>query len=150
MSMDKFEKIDALLEKPYWLIDLLPKQVPASSHGQYFEIEQHFLSQLDTLCQKFFAILVKLNCYFDIQANFNGEDWTLNPTPENLESLMNSAVTLHSPIYILIGSEDALVTFSGDDHYMTLYNPDTELLELVRLLASSEGLFVWSPYQKNP
>ena len=29
------------------------------------------------------------------------------------------------------------------DTYMTLYTPDKKLLELVRTLASGEGLFVW-------
>ena len=38
-----------------------------------------------------------------------------------------------------------MVTFSGDDHYMTLYNPDAEMLDLVRQLAAAEGLFVWAP-----
>ena len=39
--------IESLLEKPYWLIDVLPKQVPAGSAGQYFKAERYFLSWLD-------------------------------------------------------------------------------------------------------
>ena len=33
---------------------------------------------------------------------------------------------------------------------MTLYNPDEELLELVRQCAQAEGLFVWSPKHVEP
>lgn len=36
---------------------------------------------------------------------------------------------------------------SDCDHYMTLYNPDEELLELVRQCAGAEGLFVWGHRQ---
>ncbi len=39
---------------------------------------------------------------------------------------------------------------SGDDHYMTIYNPDEDLLELVRQCAHAEGLFVWGPKHTEP
>ncbi|WP_026511296.1 helix-turn-helix domain-containing protein [Butyrivibrio sp. LC3010] len=29
---------DELLQKPYWVIDILPEQVPRESKGQFFEI----------------------------------------------------------------------------------------------------------------
>ena len=32
--------IETLLNKPYWVIDILPEQVPEDSAGQYFAIEQ--------------------------------------------------------------------------------------------------------------
>ena len=32
--------IDELLQTPYWIIDILPKQVPYQSAGQYFNIEE--------------------------------------------------------------------------------------------------------------
>ena len=35
--------IEEYLNKPYWVIDILPKQVPADSKGQYFKIEKYFL-----------------------------------------------------------------------------------------------------------
>ena len=56
--------IDHYLEKPYWVIDILPKQVPANSRGQYFKIEKFFLSQpqYDIIGKKFINILMKLNC----------------------------------------------------------------------------------------
>ena len=44
---------------------------------------------------------------------------------------------------VLIG--DTLIQYSRDDTHMTVYNPTENLLELVRILAQSEGLFVWKP-----
>ena len=71
--------IEEYLNKPYWVIDILPKQVPAD--------KQMF--------------------------------------------------------YIILKSADVLITVSGDDTYMTVYNPTEEMLELMGSLAGSEGLFLW-------
>ena len=142
--------IDSLLEKPYWLIDVLPKQVPAGSAGQYFKAERYFLSWLDEISWKFARILIRLNCYYDLKMSTDGESWILNEAPEDLARRFEESAASHSPLSILIGSDDALVTFSGDDHYMTLFNPDEELLELVCQCAQAEGLFVWGPKHTEP
>ena len=131
--------VESILEKPYWLIDVLPKQVPAGSAGQYFMAERYFLSWLD-----------EMNCYYDLKMSSDGETWILNASPGDLARRFEESAASHSPLSVLIGSGDALVTFSGDDHYMTLYNPDEELLELVRQCAQAEGLFVWGPKHTEP
>lgn len=130
--------------KPCWIIDVLPMQVPANSRGRYFTVEKYFLSRLDELSRKFARILIKLNCYRDLLVSTDGEQWTDAFSPEDLEPLFQESVDSYSPLFIQIQPSDALVTFSGDDHYMTLYGPDEELLGLVRPLAAAEGLFVWT------
>ena len=35
--------IDELLQAPYWIVDILPEQVPADGPGQYFAVERYFL-----------------------------------------------------------------------------------------------------------
>ena len=35
--------VEELLECPYWIIDILPLQVPKDSPGQYFAVEKYFL-----------------------------------------------------------------------------------------------------------
>ena len=148
--MDKADLIENLLSKPYWLIDVLPKQVPAGSAGQYFRAERYFLSWLDEISGKFARVFIRLNCYYDLQVSTDGETWILNESPEGLARRFEKSAAAHSPISVLIGSEDALITFSGDDHYMTLFNPDEKLLELVRQCAGAEGLFVWGPKHTEP
>ena len=145
--MDKTDIIENLLSKPYWLIDVLPKQVPAGSAGQYFKAEGYFLSLLDEISGKFARILIRLNCYYDLQVSTDGETWILNESPGDLARRFEESAPSHFPLSVLIGPDEALVTFSGDDHYMTLYNPHEELLELVRQCAQAEGLFVWGPKQ---
>ena len=43
--MDYSSLIDDLLSKPYWIIDILPKQVPADNGGQYFKIEKYWTKE---------------------------------------------------------------------------------------------------------
>ena len=148
--MDKTDCIENLLSKPYWLIDVLPKQVPAGSAGQYFKAERYFLSGLDEISWKFARVFIRLNCYYDLQVSTDGEIWILNESPEGLARRFEESAASHTPLSILIGSDEVLVTFSGDDHYLILYNPDEELLELVRQCAQAEGLFVWGHKQTEP
>ena len=79
--------IDNYLEKPYWVVDILPKQVPADSRGQFFTIEQYFLSdeQTERRCRQFCNILMKLNCYEDIAVCGLSEEWVVNPNPVDVE-----------------------------------------------------------------
>lgn len=137
------DMIDKYLGKPYWVIDILPKKVPLNSPGQYFKIEKYFLvqPQFATICRKFTNVLVKLNCYDDIKVCHNLEEWLINPSPEMLEEWMHEGKML----YFVLKESNAMIGFNGDDHYMTIYNPDEVLLELIQLLATSEGLFVWKP-----
>ena len=37
--------IDDLLQTPYWIIDILPMQVPADSPGQFFAVERYYLAE---------------------------------------------------------------------------------------------------------
>lgn len=148
--MDKLDIIEHIQEKPYWLIDVLPYQVPADSAGQYFKVEEYLLAHMDSLGRKFLDVLLKLNCYKDLKVGSDGDNWVSNPSPVELERSFRESISSHFPLFILIQPGDAMVTFSGDDHYMTLYNPDAEMLDLVRQLAAAEGLFVWGPKHTEP
>ena len=147
MKTPSIDTIDSYLEKPYWVIDLLPKQVPLHSPGQYFKIEQYYLSatQRDILCTKFTNIVLKLNCYYDIEVLHPTNGWERNPNPQILAGWIAECVSRAQIIHFLFETADALLTLSGDDTYMTLYQPPTELLDLVSTLALAEGLFVWQP-----
>ena len=137
--------IEEYLNKPYWVIDILPKQVPAEGRGQYFKIEKYYLEhpQIDIIYRKFSNILLKLNCYEDIDVSHDGEEWMTNPAPHELEAALLKCMADKQMFYIILKSADIFITVSGDDTYMTVYNPTEEVLELLGSLADSEGLFVW-------
>ena len=137
--------IEEYLNKPYWVIDILPKQGPADSKGQYFKIEKYYLEhpQIDIIYRKFTNILLKLNCYEDIDVSHDGEEWMTNPAPHELEAALLRSMADKQMFYIILKSADVLIAVSGDDTYMTIYNPTEEVSELIGSLAGSEGLFLW-------
>ena len=139
--------IEYLQRKPYWIVDVLPKQVPVGTGGQYFQLEKYFLShpQIDVICGKFVGMLARVNCYMDLQVSRDGEGWATNPLPELLSGWFMESVAAHQPLFFLLDACKSLLEFSGDDHYLTLYSPSEELLGLVGQLAAAEGLFVWKP-----
>ena len=129
--------IDELLEMPYWVVDILPRQVPADSPGQYFAVERHYLeeSQFAQVKQRHIDLVLKLNCYFDLALD---DEQEVNPSPTRVVQEMNRR-------YVCIRMGDALIASESDDTCLTIYNPNDELLALVRQLAMGEGLYLWQP-----
>ena len=133
--------IDELLETQYWVIDILPEQVSAGAPGQYFAIERYWLepSRLATVKRKHLDLILKLNCYRSVSLD---EEETVNPGPKRIEEAVLNR-------YVCILTGDSMIISEPDDLCLTLYNPDEQLLELLRQLATGEGLFVWKPEQQN-
>ena len=124
--------IEELLEKPYWIIDILTKQVPKDSPGQYFAVEDFFLKEeLSEIKKKHINVVLKLNCYMDITI-----DDDMNPSPEQIRDTM-----LGRDVYIMMG--ESMILSETDDTHLTLFTPDEGVLDMINVIASSEGLFVW-------
>ena len=131
--------IDMLLNSPFWVIDFLPYQVPADGKGQFFTVEDYYLKfpQIESLHWQFLSVLLKLNCYYQIKVAV-GDQWIDNPDPELIQKQIGGR-----GLDVLI--KNTLIQYNRDDTHMTVYNPTEDLLELLRILAQSEGLFVWKP-----
>lgn len=129
--------IEELLQCPYWIIDILPSQVPEDSPGQYFAVEKYFLQgdQIEDIKQKHIDLILKLNCYRDISI---ADETVINPSPEHIADEMKKRY-----LYIMIG--ESMILSEPDDTHLTVFNPDSQLLELIRQIASVEGFFVWKP-----
>ena len=140
--------IETLLNKPYWVIDVLPEQVPENSAGQYFAIEQYYLQTgITDIHRRFTDVLLKLNCYFDFLVCLSDQEQQIyNPEPERLVSWIN---TEQKDLCIVLAGENVLVTLNHDDTYMTVYNPSEALIYRIRNLATAHGLFCWQPNQEN-
>ena len=141
--------IEDYFEKTYWVIDPLPRQVPAHSRGQYFRIEEHFRSHplIDALYRRFADILLKLNCYEDLAFSTDGDHWEINPLPAQIDAMVRQSLSDLCMLYVMLPAVETLITLSADDIYMTIYNPNEETLELLAPLVASEGLFIWKPEQ---
>jgi len=129
--------VEELLQCPYWIIDILPSQVPKDSPGQYFAVEKYFLQgdRLEEIKQKHINLVLKLNCYRDISI---GDEGAINPLPKHIADEMK-----RSYLYIMLG--ESMILSEPDDTHLTVFNPDSQLLDLIGQIASSEGLYVWKP-----
>ena len=129
--------IEELLQCPYWIIDILPAQVPSDNPGQYFAVEKYFLQggRIKEIKQKHIDLILKLNCYRDISI---GDETVINPSPDHIADEMKKRY-----LYIMTG--ESMILSEPDDTHLTVFNPDSELLELIGQIASGEGLFVWKP-----
>ncbi len=139
---------ERLLNKPYWVIDFLPEQVPEGSAGQYFAVENYYLqpSRLAEIHRRFTDILLKLNCYYDYQVWLPGADrYADNPPPEELAAWIR---TERKDLLIVLPGEEALITLNHDDLYMTVYNPSGTLRKRIGCLTAAEGLFFRQPKQE--
>ena len=124
---------EELLNTPYWIIDILPMQVSKDSKGQFFAVEKYMLNeQMNSIKQKHINLVLKLNCYMDISI-----DDEVNPDPGKIVTAMKGKTTF-------IRLNDSMILSEPDDIYMTVFNPDDKLLELIKTLSAGEGLYVWN------
>jgi hypothetical protein len=138
---------ERLYETEYWIIDFLPMQVPYQSRGQYFKVEQCYLQhpQIDELYRKFLNIMLKLNCYEDLEVQQGNCEWILNPEPSVLEEEVQLSLETKNVLTILDVISDFMIVINGGDTHITIYNPDENIIKLLKELALSEGLFLWKP-----
>lgn len=139
--------IEELLECPYWVVDFLPRQVPADCGGRFFAVEPYFLNGTrgSELRRKFADLLLKLNCYYAFQYFPGaGDEPAEDPDPDRLRDWLSGE---GAALNVLIGSEHTLITYSSGSTNLTVYDPSPAVLELIRQLAGAEGLFVWKPPQ---
>lgn len=139
------QTVERLLLQPYWVIDLLPWQEPPDRATQYFAVEQYYLQEprRSRMYQQFAEVLLKLSCYHDMQVSYDSK-WVKDPDPPVLQEWLSETMS-HGHLCIVLNDGEALITASGGDTHMTLYNPSAALLDLVSKLASASGLFLWQP-----
>ena len=144
-------RFDDLIEKcltgPCRIADILPRQVPADSEGQYFAAEGYFTEpgRLAGILKRHGEILLRLNCYYDMEATFDGGDsWEKNPVPEAFVERV-AALSAGGFLRVVFPSEEAMIDIDSGDTWATVYGGDEAFQETVRALFAAEGLFVWEP-----
>ena len=137
-------KIDELLGKPCWLVDIFPRRAPRRDDGRYFKVEEIFRRNRwelnEKLDENFCRLLLKLYCYYDFCCVF-GEERAENPEPELLAEWLDRCLAGGERFAVLLPACDALICLDGGDLYANVYNPDEEFCGLLAQLAAAEGLF---------
>lgn len=134
-----------LLEGPYWIVDILPEQVPADSKGQYFAVERYFLKpeRIVPLRRKYAEILLRLNCYVDMAVSFDAcASWETNPDPEAFAARV-ARLSGNEFLRAVFAEQNAMIDYDHNDTYLTVYDPGAALMDKIRSLAAAAGLFVW-------
>ena len=142
---DRQEKIEALLQAPCFVIDILPQRVGRARAEQYFAVERHYSrgEEKQKLVQKWTDLLLKVSCYHDYEVCFHGV-WRKNPAPHSLAQRVKACVAgTEDDLKLLIDGGLAMIVVSKSDLHMSVYHPDERLTELLSKLASAEGLFFW-------
>lgn len=143
---DIVSNIDELMRKTCYLLDIFPCRVPRKSDNRYFIIEEYFQQNRQELNAKFCRILLKLYCYYDFWLLV--DDTTVkNPEPYRLVEWIDDCFAAKiSNIDIILPDCNAMIILKSDDLYMSLYNPNEQLKNLVSQLTSAEGLFFYKKF----
>lgn len=131
------KKIEDLLQEHYCIIDYLPGNFLEGSPGQYSAVKEYFNDEerFSLIKQKHINLVLRLNCFMDISID-NGI--TYNPSPDVVDRAMRS-----DNLFIMMN--DAMMISEPDGTQLTVFNADEKLLELIKVIAFGEGLFVWTP-----
>ena len=151
MSVMENEKLnamrEALLEKPYRIIDVLPRRTPDRFAAAFSALEKHYFRDpaADMPYARFLNLIVKLGCYCEIAARrADDEKWSSSPEPEYLSKAFSElAETRRGGLHLLIDGGKLLMTLEAGDLYMTVYGSCPRMMRRIKQLARSEGLFVW-------
>ena len=141
--MELSDRIEELLNRQAYLIDIFPKTVPQKADNRYFAVEKYFQHNRSEFERKLIAIILKLYCYYDLTV-VSEESITENPQVVELTLRLEKCFSgEHGYINIFLPECEAVMLLNYGDLYMTAYNVSGELKELLAQLVSSEGLFLY-------
>ena len=141
--MELSDRIDALMDKKAYLIDIFPKTVPQKADNRYFAVEKYFQQNRSELERKLASIILKLYCYYDLTVIID-DDITENPQVDELTVLLKKCFSGElGYINTVLPECEAMLSLNYGDLYMTAYNVSGELKELLAQLVNGEGMFFY-------
>lgn len=134
-----------LLEGPYRIADVFPRQVSKERGAQYFAAERYWLQpeRLGNLRRKQAEILIRLNCYYEMTVSFDScESWETSPEPIRFAGRLES-MTGNDFLRAVFAEPKTMIDIEPCDTYMTVYSRDQSFVGLLGKLCAAEGLFLW-------
>ena len=141
--------VDRLLEDDYWIIDILPSQIPIEKQAEYRALtDEYFESgKVAQLHRRYADILTMINSRFKTAMLCMPEDeWTISPD----DVAVKDAVIHHTErgcVDLLLPEEETLISLQAEDLYITVYHPTEEILSLLRQAVSESGFYIWQTPQ---
>lgn len=134
------DKMEMLLKKASYIIDLIPK---ISNNKNYFDFENFYLNnseKLNNFSDKIENILLKLYCYYNFEVYYDAK-WEHNIEIKQLIKMIKNVIQGKNE-FLNILIDDTLIQLNSNDLYMTIYNPNDKMLNIMSILVESEGLFL--------
>ena len=141
--------VERLLEDDYWIIDILPSQIPIEKQAEYRALTDEYYEsgKIAQLHQRYADILTMINSRFKTDMLCMPEDeWTISPD----DVAVKDAVIHHTErgcVDLLLPEEETLISLQAEDLYITVYHPTEEILSLLRQAVSESGFYIWQTPQ---
>ena len=141
--------VERLLEDDYWIIDILPSQIPIEKQAEYRALTDEYYEsgKIAQLHQRYADILTMINSRFKTAMLCMPEDeWTISPD----DVAVKDAVIHHTErgcVDLLLPEEETLISLQAEDLYITVYHPTEEILSLLRQAVSESGFYIWQTPQ---
>ena len=137
--------IETLLEGPWHVADILPKRVPKEASGQYFAVERYFLQpeRIREIYRRYAEVFIRLNCYYSMAVSFDlGETWEEDPEPAAfVQKVLDAPDT--AQLRVLFPEQRAMIDLDFGYTDLAVYDPDSNILDLLRPMLLAEGFFLW-------
>ncbi|MBO5517733.1 MAG: hypothetical protein J6A42_06620 [Firmicutes bacterium] len=142
----KYDRIiEHLIDGPYWVADILPKRVPAGKPDRYFDVERYFLQpeRIREIYRNYAEVFIRLNCYYSMAVSFDcGESWEVDPDPsEFVRNVLEASDT--AQLRVLFPEQRAMIDLDFGYTDLAVYDPDSNILDLLRPMLLAEGFFLW-------
>ena len=141
--------VERLLEDDYWIIDILPSQIPIEKQAEYRALTDEYYEsgKVAELHRRYADILTMINGRFKTAMLCMPEDeWTISPC----DIAVKDAVIHHTErgcVDLLLPEEETLISLQSEDLYITVYHPTEEILSLLRQAVSKQGFYIWQTPQ---
>ena len=146
---DPQEVKSRFIQMAYWIIDILPSQIPIEKQAEYRALtDEYFESgKVAQLHRRYADILTMINSRFKTAMLCMPEDeWTISPD----DVAVKDAVIHHTErgcVDLLLPEEETLISLQAEDLYITVYHPTEEILSLLRQAVSESGFYIWQTPQ---
>ena len=141
--------VERLLEDDYWIIDILPSQIPIEKQAEYRALtDEYFESgKVAQLHRRYADILTMINSRFKTAMLCMPEDeWTISPD----DVAVKDAVIHHTErgcVDLLLPEEETLISLQAEDLYITVYHPTEVIISLLQQAVSESGFYIWQTPQ---
>ena len=93
--------------------------------------------------RRYAEILIRLNCYYSMAVSFDcGESWEEDPEPAVfVQKVLEAPQT--AQLRVLFPAQNAMIDLDVGYTDLAVYDPDSNILDLLRPMLLAEGFFLW-------